>query len=127
MWCIPKEQSHHFVAGMERVLKVYRQSYDLRHPLVCMDEMSKQQLVAEVRERLPGRPGPPEKYDAHYLHREECTLGCSASRWLAEGGRQRTAHDVGLGAAGACAGESAALQGRGTITLVWRQLEHPQR
>ncbi len=66
MWCIPKKQSHHFVAGMERVLKVYRRPYDPRHPVVCMDEMSKQ-LVAEVREKLSVRPGSPEKYDAHYL------------------------------------------------------------
>ena len=42
MWCIPKQQSHHFVAGMERVLKVYQRPYDSRHPVVCMDEMSKQ-------------------------------------------------------------------------------------
>ncbi len=73
MWCIPKKQSHHFVAGMERVLKVYRRPYDPRHPVVCMDEMSKQ-LVAEVREELPVRPGSPEKYDAHYLRRGECTV-----------------------------------------------------
>ena len=72
MWCIPKQQSHHFVAGMERVLKVYRRPYDPRHPVVCMDEMSKQ-LVAEVREKLPVRPGSPEKYDAHYLRRGACT------------------------------------------------------
>ena len=58
MWCIPKKQSHHFVAGMERVLKVYRRPYDPRHPVVCMDEMSKQ-LVSEVREKLPVRPGTP--------------------------------------------------------------------
>ena len=50
------------MAGMERVLKVYRRPYDPRHPVVCMDEMSKQ-LVAEVREKLPVRPGSPEKYD----------------------------------------------------------------
>ena len=62
MWCIPKKQSHPFVAGMERVFKVYRRPYDPRHPVVCMDEMSKQ-LVAEVREKLPVRPGSPEKYD----------------------------------------------------------------
>ena len=73
MWCIPKKQSHHFVAGMERVLKVYRRPYDPRHPVVCMDEMSKK-LVAEVREKLPVRPGSPEKYDAHYLRRGACTV-----------------------------------------------------
>ncbi len=38
-----------------------------------MDEMSKQ-LVSEVREKLPARPGSPEKYDAHYLRRGECTV-----------------------------------------------------
>ena len=73
MWCIPKKQIHHFVAGMERVLKVYRRPYDPRHPVVCMDEMSKQ-LVAEAREKLPVRPGSPEKYDAHYLRRGACTV-----------------------------------------------------
>ena len=35
--------------------------------------MSKQ-LVSEVREKLPVRPGSPEKYDAHYLRRGECTV-----------------------------------------------------
>ena len=35
--------------------------------------MSKQ-LVAEVREKLPVRPGSPEKYDSHYLRRGECTV-----------------------------------------------------
>ncbi len=73
MWCIPKQQSHPFVAGMERVLKVYQRPYDPRNPVVCMDEMSKQ-LVAEVREKLPVRPGSPEKYDAHYLRRGACTV-----------------------------------------------------
>ena len=28
----------------------------------------------EVREQLPVRPGSPEKYDAHYLRRGECTV-----------------------------------------------------
>ena len=35
--------------------------------------MSKQ-LVSEVREKLPVRPGSPEKYDAHYLRRGACTV-----------------------------------------------------
>ena len=30
MWCIPKQQSHPFVAGMERVLKVYQRPYTTR-------------------------------------------------------------------------------------------------
>ena len=128
MWCIPKKQSHHFVAGMERVLKVYRRPYDPRHPVVCMDEMSKQ-LVSEVREKLPVRPGSPEKYDAHYLRRGECT-GVDVRRAairLADGGCHPTTHDVGLGEASARAGESAALPGCGNHHAGVRQLEHPQR
>ena len=132
MWCIPKQQSHHFVAGMERVLKVYQQPYDPRHPVVCMDEMSKQ-LVAEVREQLPVlRPGSPEKYDddAHYLRRGACTVWMfdePLSGLLADGGRHQTAHDVGLGEASARTGESATLSGCGNHHAGVRQLEHPQR
>ena len=128
MWCIPKQQSHHVVAGMERVLKVYRRPYDPRHPVVCMDEMSKQ-LVSEVREKLPVRPGSPEKYDAHYLRRGECTVWMFGEPLirLADGGRHQTAHDVGLGEASARAGESAAFPGCGKHHAGVRQLEHPQR
>lgn len=50
---------------MEDVLEVYRGEYDEKHPLVCMDEASKQ-LVAEVRTPLPAQPGEPEKYDSEY-------------------------------------------------------------
>jgi len=38
------------------VLEVYQQSYDDTHPLIGMDESSKQ-LVKEVRAPLPGQPG----------------------------------------------------------------------
>ena len=65
MWCIPKQQSHHFVAGMERVLKVYRRPYDPRHPVVCMDETHRQQ-VKEVRVPRPAEPGTPATYDYEY-------------------------------------------------------------
>lgn len=50
---------------MEDILEVYRGDYDEQHPLICMDESSKQQ-VAEVRTPLPARPGEPAKYDAEY-------------------------------------------------------------
>ena len=129
MWCIPKKQNHPFVAGMERVLKVYRRSYDPRHPVVCMDEMSKQ-LVAEVREKLPVRPGSPEQYDAHYLRRGGSMHGVDVRRAairLADGGCHQTAYDIGLGAARARAGESAAFPGCGNHHAGVRQLEPPQR
>lgn len=50
---------------MEDVLEVYQGTYDDAHPLVCMDESSKQQ-VKEVRTPLPRQPGELEKYDSEY-------------------------------------------------------------
>ena len=34
---------------MEEVLDIYKQPYDVKYPVVCMDESSKQ-LIKEVRE-----------------------------------------------------------------------------
>ena len=64
-WCIPPEANAEFVCAMEDVLEVYPRPYDDTHPLIGMDESSKQ-LVKEVRSPLPGQPGEPEKYDFEY-------------------------------------------------------------
>jgi hypothetical protein len=50
---------------MEDVLEVYHRPHDPERPLVCMDECSKQ-LIGEVREPLPPRPGQIAKYDSEY-------------------------------------------------------------
>jgi hypothetical protein len=50
---------------MEDVLGVYKRPYDPKRPLVCMDEATKQ-LLADVQEPLPARPGHPERYDYEY-------------------------------------------------------------
>lgn len=50
---------------MENVLSLYKRPYDKAHPLVCMDESSKQQLK-ETRIPLPREPGKPERYDTEY-------------------------------------------------------------
>jgi hypothetical protein len=50
---------------MEDVLSVYRRPYDPKRPVVCMDESSKQ-LVQEIRQSLPAKPGSEEKYDCEY-------------------------------------------------------------
>lgn len=42
---------------MEDVLEVYTRPYDPRRPVICMDEVSKQ-VLCDVRESLPMRPGP---------------------------------------------------------------------
>src|SRR6516162_799516 len=50
---------------MEDVLDVYHRPYDPQRPVVCMDECSKQ-LIGEVREPLPAKPGQVAKYDSEY-------------------------------------------------------------
>jgi len=50
---------------MEEVLDIYKRPYDPRHPVVCMDETTKQ-LIKEVRAPLPMKPGEVEKYDTEY-------------------------------------------------------------
>ena len=52
-------------AKMEDVLEVYQRPHDPARPVVCLDETSKQ-LVAETRQRIPARPGQPERFDYEY-------------------------------------------------------------
>jgi len=53
---------------MEEVLDVYQQPYDTRHPLICMDEASRQ-ILSDLVEPLPMKPGTlkriDDKYDRH--------------------------------------------------------------
>jgi hypothetical protein len=51
---------------MEDVLEVYHLPYDSDYPVVCMDESSKQ-LIGEVREPIPGKPGHVKKVDDEYV------------------------------------------------------------
>ena len=53
---------------MEDVLEVYHRPYDPQRPVVCMDESSKQ-LIAEVRQPLPAKPGLIAKQDCEYQRR----------------------------------------------------------
>lgn len=66
MWCIPPEANGEFVYHMEDILEVYERPYDPCHPLICMDELSKQ-LVGEVAQPLPLRAGQPACYDYEYV------------------------------------------------------------
>jgi transposase len=50
---------------MEDVLEVYQRPIDPKRPLICIDEMPKQ-LLMDVREPLPMRPGDPERFDYEY-------------------------------------------------------------
>ena len=46
------------MAAMEDVLDLYAEPYDPQRPVVCFDETSTQ-LLADVREPLPAKPGRP--------------------------------------------------------------------
>jgi hypothetical protein len=58
---------------MEDVLDVYARPYEPRFPVICMDEASKQ-LVGEVRDPLPMRPGDPLRIDSEYIRLGTCNL-----------------------------------------------------
>jgi DDE superfamily endonuclease len=53
------------VAALEDVLAVYQRPPDPVHPVICMDETSKQ-LVSETRISLPTGPGQPQREDYEY-------------------------------------------------------------
>jgi hypothetical protein len=50
---------------MEEVLDLYEEPYDPLHPVVCFDERPCQ-LIGEVREPLPMKPGDIERFDSEY-------------------------------------------------------------
>jgi hypothetical protein len=62
---IPPKASAAFVAAMEDVLEVYARPHDPALPVVCVDEGGKQ-LIGDVREPLPVRPGTPARQDSEY-------------------------------------------------------------
>lgn len=64
-WKIAPRQNAEFVARMENVLSVYLRPYNSKHPVVCIDESSKQ-LIQDVIDSLPMQPGEPMKFDSEY-------------------------------------------------------------
>ena len=64
MWCVPQIDGE-YVARMEDVLDLYAEAPDPKRPVVCLDE-SPVQLIGEVRQPIPMRPGQLERYDYEY-------------------------------------------------------------
>ncbi len=64
MWCIPRVDGT-YVARMEDVLDLYGEAPDPKRPVVCFDE-SPTQLIGEVRQPIPAKPGQLERYDCEY-------------------------------------------------------------
>ena len=58
---------------MEDIIDVYERPYARKRPVVCLDEKPLQ-LLGEVREPLPMRPGAVEKIDAEYKRNGTCSI-----------------------------------------------------
>ena len=58
---------------MEDVLEVYKQPYDPKRPVVCLDETSKQ-LIGETRTTVPAAPGRVAHYDSEYVRKGVANL-----------------------------------------------------
>ena len=58
---------------MEDILDVYDRPYDVKYPVVCMDEKP-YQLLGEVRKPLPARPGDDRKIDSEYVRNGTCSI-----------------------------------------------------
>lgn len=72
-WCIPSKEDADFVACMEDVLDVYELPYDPMYPVVCMNEKP-YQLLDDVRQPLPVRPGDNQKTDSEYKRNGTCSI-----------------------------------------------------
>jgi len=58
---------------MEMVLDVYKRPFDLRYPVVCMDESPKQ-LISETKVPIPVSIGRPARYDYEYKRCGVCNI-----------------------------------------------------
>ena len=56
---------------MEDVLDLYAAPHDLKCPVVCFDELP-YQLLSDVREPMPMKPGKPERIDYEYERMGTC-------------------------------------------------------
>ena len=72
-WCIPKDYNGEFVARMEDILDTYSLPYDPEIPLICMDEQPCQ-LLDDVVEPIPMKPGQPRKEDYEYERKGTCSI-----------------------------------------------------
>lgn len=68
---IPSRESAAFIWRMEEVLDLYEKPYDPLLPVVCFDERPCQ-LIGDVIEPLPPKPGQPARIDSHYQRGGTC-------------------------------------------------------
>lgn len=70
---MPPEHNAAFVACMEDVLEVYKQPFDERYPVICIDEKP-YQLTDEKRNPIPMAPLKPERRDSEYVRKGTCSI-----------------------------------------------------
>jgi hypothetical protein len=58
---------------MEKVLEVYKRTYNPLYPVVCMDESPKQ-LIGETKTPIAAKPGSEEKHDYEYERKGVCNI-----------------------------------------------------
>jgi hypothetical protein len=68
---IPPRKSAAFVWRMEQVLDLYQEPYEPKRLVVCFDERPCQ-LIGDVRDPLPMKPGSTGRFDSEYERRGVC-------------------------------------------------------
>jgi hypothetical protein len=72
MWCIG-ELTAEYRRRMYGLLELYARPYDVREPVICVDEKCKQ-LLRETRRPLPPRSGIPLRQDYEYERAGTCNI-----------------------------------------------------
>ena len=70
---IPTKANSDFVYHMEQVLDVYKRPYNQDNPVICIDESPKQ-LIGEIRNPIPMKPGKEKKIDSEYVRNGVCNI-----------------------------------------------------
>jgi transposase len=75
MWCVA-DLNEAYIAKMEDVLETYERPYDLKEPVVCLDEKPIT-LHADVRPASPAVPGREARRDNEYERRGTANVFCA--------------------------------------------------
>jgi hypothetical protein len=85
-----------FRERMYDILDLYEEPYDLKRPLIALDEKPKQ-LLRDSRKAISMKPGSPEKYDYEYIRNGTATIFMAvefkAGKRLTQVTRRRTKQD----------------------------------
>ena len=109
---------------MEDVLAVYARPHDPARPVVCMDEKPFQ-LLGQVRDPLPARPGRDAREDSEYVRCGTCSifvwaepLGCG---WCIPTEQRVGSHGCGVDCRTEAVGIGVAgqLRGQGRPVAWW--------